>query len=491
MWTPLIKRILLFFPMLVGISLLAFLISSLAPGDPVDRICGKLEDSPQQATNEATRAVWRKRLGLDLPLFYVHLGNLAESDSLYKISTKQDREQLERLLHWNGNWPIISAFYQSQKRLEANLNNVKVIAFESLTNQPYQQFQQIKNHLQHLRLAQTEAEVKQGINALKLTALTIEGTAISLPCKQMLIQANRLFDSKTTWKNYVPVLRFHANNQYHRWLFGDGNWRNGEGSTFSKGIIRGDFGISYSSKESVSKLLFSPIPISLFFAFSSILLAFLISIPIAVQSALHPGSRFDKLSSTLLFTFFALPPFFVASMLLITFANPDVIALFPSSGIGPLTSPANSTIFSKIVGSLPYLVLPMVCFTYSSFAFFSRAMRSSLLEHLNLDYVRTARAKGLSVKLVVYKHVLKNAFIPFIALFAQVFPYAIGGAVLLESIFTLPGMGLLIYNAVLSQDYPIIIAVVTLSGLFTLTGTMVCDLLMIAVDPRMKLNNEA
>lgn len=278
-------------------------------------------------------------------------------------------------------------------------------------------------------------------------------------------------------KRYIPVIRIHGNNQFHRWLFGDG--------IHSHGILRLDFGRSYQSYQPVWSLIRERIGWSLFFTLSSVFLAFLISVPVGIRAASRPGSRFDRTSSTLLFALYSLPGFWLATLLLMTFANPDVFAWFPASGVKPLTGyPEETGLMGRIFLSLPYLILPTICYLHSSVAILSRMIRSSMREILDSDYIRTARAKGLTEKAVLWKHALKNSLFPILTLFAEIFPAMIGGSVIIESIFTIPGMGTSIYQSIEAQDYPVLVAVLTLTGLLTVFGYLVSDLLYMWADPR-------
>ena len=130
------------------------------------------------------------------------------------------------------------------------------------------------------------------------------------------------------------------------------------------------------------------------------------------------------------------------------------------------------------------MVLPLITYTYSSFAFISRIMRSSMLENLNQDYIRTARAKGLDENKVLWRHTLRNSLLPVITIFVNIFPMAIGGSVIIETIFTYPGMGLGSYEAIHNYDYPTIVAIFTLSGFLTMVGYLVADILYAIADPR-------
>ena len=282
-------------------------------------------------------------------------------------------------------------------------------------------------------------------------------------------------------RKYIPAVSFHYHNQFHRWMFGDGY--------ATKGVLRGDFGPSYLTQQPVSDVIRDRIGWSLFFTLTSIFLAYLISIPIGIRSAAEPGSRFDRISSTLLFIFYSLPLFWVATLLLMTFANPEVFYAFPASGVKPVTGyPADASFLERIFISIPHLILPTICYTYSSITFLSRLMRNSMLEILSSDFIRTARAKGLSENKVLWKHALKNSLFPVITVFAHVFPAMIGGSVIIETIFTIPGMGNAIYQSITAQDYPMLIAVFTLTGLMTATGYLVSDILYAWVDPRISFS---
>jgi peptide/nickel transport system permease protein len=180
-----------------------------------------------------------------------------------------------------------------------------------------------------------------------------------------------------------------------------------------------------------------------------------------------------------------MPSFWLATLLLMTFANPDVFHIFPASGIKPAAGyPDGASIFEKIKITLPYIILPAICYTYSSFAFLSRTMRVSMIEVIGQDYIRTARAKGLPENKVIWKHAFRNSLLPIITVFANIFPAAIGGSVILESIFTIPGMGSETIFAIQNNNYPMIIAVLTITGFLTLVGYLISDILYALVDPR-------
>jgi peptide/nickel transport system permease protein len=275
-------------------------------------------------------------------------------------------------------------------------------------------------------------------------------------------------------------------------LFGDGNWITGEGAVYTKGIIRGDFGMSYQTRQPVSKVISEKIGWSLFFSLLSVLMAYLISIPVGIKAGAHKGSVFDRTSSLVLFLLYSMPSFWVATLLLMTFANPDILHWFPASGVKPATGyPENAQLFDKLKLSLPYLILPAICYTYGSFAFLSRTMRVAIIESMSEDYIRTASAKGLPYSKVVTRHAFRNSLLPLITVFANVFPMIIGGSVILETIFSIPGMGYETVQSIQNQNYPMIVAVFTITGFLTMTGYLLSDILYAFADPRITFKSRS
>ncbi len=496
----LFKRILLFIPTLIVISLLAFIISINAPGDPVERFVTAAESGEMASTAGASmqkeKQYWTHRLGLDLPVFYVSIAPYSHPDTLYRITEKQERKSLTALLTNYGNWQQIQQYYQALLDLNtansgSSIDSNQLVAYSST---------EIRNALNlstfttvSLLSASDEKVILAKINELDTLYRSYSFFSVHKMKLEAVFSAfSQMIAQPEHWKKYVPAVHFYSNNQYHRWLFGDGNWLTGEGSTFSKGLVRGDLGMSYTTKMPVNNVIAGHIGWSLFFTLSALLLAYLISIPIGIKAAVSHGSSFDRVSSVILFLLHSMPAFWLATLLLMLFANTDTLQWFPASGVKPVTGyPDDAHFFQKLIISLPYLVLPLIAYTYGSLAFLSKIIRVSMLEIVNQDYIRTARAKGLAEHAVIYKHALKNAILPLITLFATIFPAAIGGSVILETIFTIPGMGLVTYQAIQSQNYPVIVGVFTLTGILTLFGYLLADLLYVLVDPRISLSKNA
>jgi peptide/nickel transport system permease protein len=245
-----------------------------------------------------------------------------------------------------------------------------------------------------------------------------------------------------------------------------------------------DFGRSFKDNGPVLPKITERIPITLTMGLVSIVLAYLIAIPIGIYSASHPGTALDRVSSTTLFMLYSLPTFWIATLGIIFLTSPEYLPIFPNSGLYSNEYSEDWTLIEKLSDIGWHLALPMMIYTYTSFAYLSRQMRGSMLEVIRQDFIRTARAKGLGERAVIYKHALRNSLIPIVTLLAGLLPGLLGGSVVVEQIFTIPGLGLLGYNAVIERDYPIVMAILTISAVLTMLGVLFSDITYSIIDPR-------
>lgn len=249
------------------------------------------------------------------------------------------------------------------------------------------------------------------------------------------------------------------------------------------GILTGDFGYSYKDNRPVWDKIRDALPVTIQLNVLSILAVYAFAVPIGVYSAVRRGTAADRTTTLLLFLLYSLPSFWAAMMLLKYVAGGEGLDLLPVYGF---ESPGAETLSrgARIADRLTHLFLPVVCLSYGGLAGLSRFQRSGVLEVLSQEYVTVARAKGLPERTVIMKHVFRNSLIPMVTLVAGLLPELIGGSVIIESIFSLPGMGKLGFEAVLSRDYPVIMALLTISAVLTLVGILLSDLLYVVVDPR-------
>ena len=483
-----IQRIVTFIPMLIAISLLSFIISINAPGDPIERLAKSSESEgsaqEQSGASKKIKAELRKKLGLDLPIFYASISDLASSDTLYKIQDKYHKANLEALTHQSGNWQVVSNYYNNLLKLEKahqKINAKEIVSKDILLdlNEVNEAVNQFGSEIGSLLETSNKGLVEAKFD--KMNNLIADYNFLNILQSNLLeVEKSKrnLLEKATRWKTYIPALNWYGTkNQYHLWLLGNGKDR--------KGLLRGDFGISYIDSQPIQDKIWQKVGISFSLSLISIFLAYLISIPIGIYSAYRKDSVADTGMSLVLFILYSMPSFFVGTLLLLQFANPDNLAWFPVSGIqDPTLFDPEWSFWEKTKHRMPFLILPIITYTYGSFAFLSRIMRVGMIDIVSQDYIRTARAKGLGEGKVILKHALRNSLLPVITVFAAIFPMAVGGSIIIEVIFSIPGMGVEIYNSILNYDYPMIITVFTLSGFLTMIGYLVSDILYAVVDPR-------
>lgn len=291
--------------------------------------------------------------------------------------------------------------------------------------------------------------------------------------------------------------------QYIRWLIGDAPieiagiqlWGGREVPVFDRrgnqtdtrigtslGVLRGDFGTSVISKKPVVDALAERIPATLELGVISLIVGLVIGLPVGVLAAVKQGSLFDQVTRVMAVIVSSIPVYWLGLVLLLIFSM--TLGILPSGNRFPVSFSGEYTLWDRI----SHLILPV--FTLSSFgiATFSRYMRASLLDVLNADYVRTARAKGLSNRSVWFGHAMRNAMIPIATILGPSITLVISGAVLTETIYSWPGMGLLVVNAVRQSDYPVIMAVILLISVMTILGYIISDILYAVFDPRIRLS---
>ncbi len=501
-----LKRLLQFIPSLILITFLGFLLNDYAPIDPAELLAMRTREGGNPLTAQQHETILREqrhKLGLDLPMFYFSINANYECDTLERIPNRTERETLKKLNEEYRNWPAVSDYYKEIKDFATyipTMYNSMVNIYDKIkidsTYQPeitdirpfitpdnIDRLKALKEKSVQLVSLENEIEIENLFNEIDSLAKPMVSPLAYRKMTTNLRDAFAAVKISSPTSILYPTFSFHTDNRYHRWLFGDGE--------SNLGVLRGDFGTSYTSGQKVGKIIASHIGFTLLFSLGGILLAYLISIPLGVYAAVKKNSWFDRVSSVVLFLLYSMPSFWLATLLLVCFANPDTLYWFETSGLKPAQGyPVDANIFQKLWISLPYIVLPLICFTYSSLAFLSRTLRVSVLENIKQDYITTARAKGLPQNKVVWRHAFRNSLLPMITVLANVFPYAIGGSVILETVFTLPGMGFETYRAILGQDYPVIMAMLTLTAVLTIIGLLVQDILYALADPRISYNRK-
>ncbi len=279
---------------------------------------------------------------------------------------------------------------------------------------------------------------------------------------------------------YAGVLGpFNVKPDGHELFGGDG--RNPYG-----GFLVFDFGKELLNKnkhigeEIKKRLLSTTLPLALI----SIMLTYLLALPIGIYSANRAGMTIDKITTVGLFIMYSIPVFWAGLMLKLAFGKTG-LGWLPVIGLHSRDA-ADMDMLPYLWDAFKHFLMPVTVMTYGSLAYISRQMRTGMIEVIHQDYIRTARAKGLSEKTIIFKHALRNSMIPVITIFASILPILIGGSLVIEVIFDLPGMGEYMFKGLLKRDYNIIMATMTLSGVMTLMGILLSDIAYAIVDPRIK-----
>jgi microcin C transport system permease protein len=252
-------------------------------------------------------------------------------------------------------------------------------------------------------------------------------------------------------------------------------------------VLRLDLGMSYAYQEPVWNLLLSKLPISLFFGATSVLLSYLVCLPLGMAKARRNGSLFDTVTSVIIFSGYVMPGYALGILLIIFLGGGSFLDLFPISGVISDQFESLSPL-GKALDFLHHMVLPLFCYMISEFAFLTMMLKNSLLEEMGKDYMRTAVVKGASFAQAVRRHAFRNALIPLATRFGSIFGLLFGGDILLERVFDIDGMGLLVYNSMVNRDYNVVMGVILLTSLFAMLGRLLSDLLYVAVDPRIRLD---
>jgi peptide/nickel transport system permease protein len=248
--------------------------------------------------------------------------------------------------------------------------------------------------------------------------------------------------------------------------------------TYLGQLLHGDLGFSYKLNQSVNALLSHEAGRSALLTLVALVLAIAIAIPLGILQAVRRNSLIDSALTGVALTLYSIPIFFLALVLIAVFSL--YIPIFPSQ------ASQATTVFGVIKQPLS-MVLPVVTLAAVQIAAFSRYMRSSALDNLAQDYIRLARAKGLSERAVISRHLIRNACLPIITLIGLSIPALLAGNLIIETVFNYPGLGLLFFNSLQKEDYPVLLAYSLIVGALTVLGNLVADLALVAVDPRIRL----
>ena len=250
-------------------------------------------------------------------------------------------------------------------------------------------------------------------------------------------------------------------------------------------LLHLDLGRSYVYQDPVWDVIKSRFPVSIFLGLTGFFLGYLVCVPLGVLKAVRHGSRFDWVSSVVVFLGYAIPGWALGTALLVLLGGGSFWDVFPLGGFRP-DNWEYLSLWGKITGQLEHMALPVLCYMVGGFATLTILTKNSLMENLSQDYVRTAFAKGLSERRVIFVHALRNSLIPIVTGLGHAISLVLAGSFLIEKVFNIDGMGYLGYTAILQRDYPVALGILVISSLLMLVGNILSDIIYAFVDPRIR-----
>ncbi|TNE59782.1 MAG: ABC transporter permease [Bacteroidetes bacterium] len=453
----LIRRILLAIPTLLIISLLTFALSRYVAVDPVQ---------VEYRQRPAAYLAQARQLGLDKPDFYLTLTSRAYPDTLHRILPLDDREQLAAFVQQNGNWEAVSTFWQSiTLDMQPALSVVSGAVYTALVQ--VRQCRQLDQMPALLEVATRRADTLSNVRSKEMVHSCLSTIRASYAS---------MTGAPQRWKLLVPALYWHGtDNQYHRWL---------------SGFVSGDPGNSIVTGNPLLVELRPRLLITLLLNGMAMVLAYLIGVPLGVLMARQHERPPDRwLRSGLLFLY-AMPVIWLGSLLILLLSRQDIgLGLIDGMNAEPLLM-SGKTFGQWVWDNLEKFILPVLTLTLHAVAILAIQMRGGILEVIRQDYIRTARAKGLSENLVFWRHAFRNALFPIITIFATFFPAIFSGSLVIEYLFDFPGMGIKMESAFANNDYAVLFAMVMFVSAVTIIGTLIADVLYAWADPRVRFERD-
>ncbi len=451
-----LRRLAWALPTLVLISISIFLISRGVPGDPVLLLLGdRLQESETRyAPTRRFESRYNQvaaRYGLDLPLFYVSWRSLAERDHTDKIVFLPERSYARRLLYRQGDWTQVSRWLEVKRSVREYL----------------------RTHEERILLDPVWTRIDTVTDPALLLSLVKDTTArwrASVPhalLSGMEQEAVSLQDKSQLWKTRVPYIAWHGtDNQFHRWVSG---W------------VSGDFGTSYRDQRPVSAKVADALEWTLLLNLIALPLIVIGSILVGGWSAFHAGRLSERIVHTVLTILFVVPVFLLGLLLLLVFTSKAYLGWLP--GPGDLPWQMYGDAWSQWAVRLEMLLLPVLCLVLTSLASLSRQVRNLLLQELQKGYVEAGLLRGIAPKRLLWRYALPNAFVPLSAQISRLVPALISGALVLEVIFNIPGMGRLTFESLYARDWPVLFTLLFAGALLSVLGALLADLVMYWLDP--------
>jgi len=410
-----------------------------------------------------------QRTGVDQPVFYCSITTAAQPDTLYKIFPKTTRHRLACLTAATGNWPAVEQYEQYLQQFIAALadslpgvTEIRPVLYDLLSAEKLSDLvsnqsiiAQIAARMTGFRADSTHRNTKSALDSLS-AAIT------------------RLQTRQDHWKPLLPAWHWHGtHNQYHKWL---------------TGFATGHLGYSLNTQKPVGTTIFLSLCTTLFINGIAFLLSFLIAIPLGVAMSRRAHRSFDRLMKSGVLALHSVPVFWLGSLLILWFTTPGFgLNILPGVGIEQWDG-ENQPFFSWISNNAGKFVLPIATLTLHALAVLTLQMRGAMLETLQQDYIRTARAKGLKEQQVFWRHAFRNALFPIITTLSSTIPAIISGSLVIDFLFALPGMGSKTQEAFRNGDIPLLSAILMTIAILTICCQLIADIVYAWADPRVRFD---
>ncbi len=440
MFNYVIRRLLLMIPTFLGATMLVFVILQMAPGGPLEKTIMQIQMGASQGGGEGgATSSGSSGAGTLLPKRAIK-----ELERFYGF----DKPIWQRYLIWLGVWE-----------------------------------REIKHRTLYFKIGDTD--VKKNMGKRRYAFVRKNGAELEVYDKEGNIS--------TLW-----TARFDMDISDEEIIHFEELKDNGELPDISKleatifeteysGVLTGNLGKSYTYQQPVIDVMKPRFIVSILLGLSGFLISYLVCIPLGIKKALNHGSKFDLISSAIVFMAYSIPGWAFGGVLLVLFGGGSFWDVFPLGGLhSPQEIWVSLSFFEKILDQLHHVILPIIAWTIGSFASLTVLMKNSLLDNMSQDYIRTAFAKGLSEKRVIWVHAVRNSIIPIASGIGYIIATIIAGSYFIEMIFNINGFGKMGYQAILDRDYPITMGFLVIAVIIRLVANLLSDLALAAVDPRIR-----
>ena len=440
MFNYVIRRLLLMIPTFLGATMLVFVILQMAPGGPLEKTIMQIQMGASQGGGEGgATSSGSSGAGTLLPK-----RALKELERFYGF----DKPIWQRYLIWLGVWE-----------------------------------REIKHRTLFFKIGDTEIKKNMGKrryafvrkNGAKLKVYDIEGNISTLWTARFDMDISD--EEIINFEELKSTGKLQDISKLEATIF----------ETEYSGVLTGNLGKSYTYQQPVLEVMKPRFKISILLGLTGFLISYLVCIPLGIKKALNHGSKFDLISSSIVFMAYSIPGWAFGGVLLVLFGGGSFWDVFPLGGLhSPQEIWVNLSFFEKILDQLHHVILPIIAWTIGSFATLTVLMKNSLLDNMSQDYIRTAFAKGLSEKRVIWVHAVRNSIIPIASGIGYIIATIIAGSYFIEMIFNINGFGKMGYQAILDRDYPITMGFLVIVVIIRLIANLLSDMALAVVDPRIR-----